>query len=397
MKNFKQSFRTSLFVGCAYLATNVAYAGNIEDPGALAVPEYILSGEMPSKSRTPNAKTVTHSRTSMSEDAVQENAASATELQPGPQRKSDPEIVSQTNIKIDEETPVPNAEPHKSNQNPSATLEEEIRDYERSRPQGVGQKLAEEPVKPCSDPTKICTLQVSVGELQMLQLSSLHMNRLITPFSDPEIITTDQDNFSFDVRGSSIYFQPIENSRSLLYLRERDTEDPVMQLAIAGQGVVPRQISLEFADKQYFRPHGSRIADDDSHLAMSAPSIMQQVRAEFTTIAQMGIPDGFNLVSHTETIPEFCVNHNGAQFSFSEGQKLSGADYDIYVGVVSNQTAADIRLDETWCASEAVMAVAFWEDVLLLPGHESEVYVAVRQQSQPTYNERKSLVKGARR
>ena len=378
MNNVKKSFRTVLLMGAACLAAPTALADSIEDPGALAVPEYILAGEMPP---------------AKAKEAPEEGEQSAVPPAPEEEGEAEAVAVSDTPAMANVEDPEQgDEEPAKLDTTASASLEDEIRDYELSR--GTGQKPDEDPAKPCSDATKICTLKVNVGELQMLQLSSLHMNRLITPFTDPEIITTDQEKFTHDVRGNSIYFQPVDDSRSLLYIRETGPEDPVMQLAIAGQGVVPRQIALEFSDGTHFPPNGSKNRRDNGEMDMAASSIMQQVRAEFTTVAQMGIPDGFTLVSRNAALPEFCVNHNGAQFTFAGGQKLSGADYDIFVGIVSNQTASDIRLDETWCSSESVMAVAFWEDVLLSPGHESEVYVAARQLSQPTYNERKSLIRG---
>ncbi|WP_336107893.1 TraK domain-containing protein, partial [Thalassospira sp. CH_XMU1420-2] len=224
--------------------------------------------------------------------------------------------------------------------------------------------------------------------------SNMHMNRLVTPFERPEIVTTDQAKFQHRITGNSIFFQPKGELRSVIYVREKGTEDPVIQLGIAGNNVVPRQIALEFGDGEYFRPHGGRKTSESSGMAMTASSVMQQVRAEFTKVAQMSVPDGFNIVQRAARLPEFCMNHNGVTFSFKGGQKLSGADYDIYVGLVDNQTPSNVQLDETWCATEDVIAVAFWEDVLLPPGHQSEVYVAARHQEQPTYNERRSLLRG---
>lgn len=383
MNNVNKSIRTALLLGVACMATQSAVAQSIEDDGALSVPSYIVDGAIPpTKSpAVPSAPQPMKVQEEASEVALEEDEQNAAETVVASQAAAE-EASAQSDEGVELDSVA------------SASLEEEIREYEHSR--GTGQRTGAESDKPCADPTKICRLQVNAGELEMLRLSSLHMNRLITPFSSPEIITTDLANFSHDVRGSSIYFQPNENTRSVLFIREKGLEDPVIQLGITGENVIPRQIALEFSEDTHFLPHGSGKSTDGTGMQMTAASIMQQVRSEFTTVAQMGIPDGFTLVSRTAALPEFCMNHNGARFSFAGGQKLSGADYDIYVGIVSNQTASEIHLDETWCSTESVMAVAFWEDVLLLPGHESEVYVAARQQSQSTYNERKSLIKGAR-
>ncbi|MFX4226365.1 MAG: hypothetical protein ACFHHU_00315 [Porticoccaceae bacterium] len=384
MNNAKKTLRTLLL---ASVACGISLPASAEG-GSMVVPEYIVTGGMPPS--VPEAPKVTKANASEAVEAnaqavdVEEKASNTAHIDDEKNTLVREEMGEAGNMLKDaaaSEQPVV-----------SASLEDEIRDHERSR--GVGARPKEEEPNPCSNPTQLCTITVNTGQLEMLKLSSLHMNRLVTPFSRPEIVTTDQDNFKHDITGNSIYFQPKDGSRSVLYLREKGTEDPVIQLAVTGSNVVPRQIALEFADGTYYRPNGQSRSQDDQEPSMTAPSVMQQVRAEFTKVAQMGVPDGFNLVHRSERLPEFCENHNGVTFSFKDGQKLSGADYDIYVGVVDNQTAYSVQLDETWCAAQSVMAVAFWEDVLLPAGHQSEVYVAARHQDQPTYSERKSLIKG---
>jgi conjugal transfer pilus assembly protein TraK len=246
-------------------------------------------------------------------------------------------------------------------------------------------ELASDPAKvgPCADATKICTITVSPGRLEMLQLSSQHANRVITPFKDPEYAPKlDDSKASISISGSSLYIQPAENERIVMYVREKGSEQPVLQLGVLGARVIPRHDYLP----------SSSINQGLTDLA--ALPVFQEIREQFTDLAQLNVPDGFTVSNKGEPIGHFCQNRAGVVFDYQSGQTLTGSGYDIFVVRANNNSQSPVQLDETWCASSRVLAVAFWPEILVEPGEASEVYIAARRPAKPGRAKRHSLIGG---
>jgi conjugal transfer pilus assembly protein TraK len=255
-------------------------------------------------------------------------------------------------------------------------------------------ELASDPAKvgPCADATKICTITVSPGRLEMLQLSSQHANRVITPFKDPEYAPKlDDSKASISISGSSLYIQPAENERIVMYVREKGTEQPVLQLGVLGARVIPRQIALEMEYGDDYLPSSSI---NQGLTDLAALPVFQEIREQFTDLAQLNVPDGFTVSNKGEPIGHFCQNRAGVVFDYQSGQTLTGSGYDIFVVRANNNSQSPVQLDETWCASSRVLAVAFWPEILVEPGEASEVYIAARRPAKPGRAKRHSLIGG---
>ena len=74
-------------------------------------------------------------------------------------------------------------------------------------------------------------LQVSPGQQQPVTLSRLHMNRIVTPFSAPQIRTIDQADIR--IEGSVIYLSSQQEEPFVVYITPHDSEAH----ALSGSGL----------------------------------------------------------------------------------------------------------------------------------------------------------------
>ena len=77
-------------------------------------------------------------------------------------------------------------------------------------------------------------LNVSPGQQQSVTLSRLHLNRIVTPFTAPQIRTIDRANIR--IEGSVIYLSSQQEEPFVVYITPHDSEAHALSLLVTSTG-----------------------------------------------------------------------------------------------------------------------------------------------------------------
>ena len=88
-------------------------------------------------------------------------------------------------------------------------------------------------------------LQMSPGQQQPVTLSRLHLNRIVTPFSAPQIRTIDQADIR--IEGSVIYLSSQQEEPFVVYITPHDSESHALSLLVTLLDVPPKEIQLNLS------------------------------------------------------------------------------------------------------------------------------------------------------
>ena len=90
------------------------------------------------------------------------------------------------------------------------------------------------------------TIVIAPGETKALIVSAGNVNRIVTPFAQPDIVTTSPDQF--EVRQNVVYAAPAMGEPVTLYLTEQGDEATAISLILMPRlNVASREFRLELA------------------------------------------------------------------------------------------------------------------------------------------------------
>ena len=240
------------------------------------------------------------------------------------------------------------------------------------------------------------TLRVSPGVNEIIPVAMGHLNRIITPFDQPQVRTVSAA--TTQIEGKVLYVAPADENPVTLYVTPGNNEELALSLTLAPRRIPPREIRLTL-DAEHYRKLGSlqrsveRSSAADGHSSQDHVAALKQT---FRALALMQTPRGFSL---REPQTGESIRCTQPQLNIATGQALEGRDWVVLVGTVRNTGLSALEIDERACAEEnqETVAVAAWPKVLLEPGEVSELYVMVRRTSETETTARPSLLKDAHR
>ena len=220
------------------------------------------------------------------------------------------------------------------------------------------------------------TIIIAPGETKAL-ISAGNVNRIVTPFAQPDIVTTSPDQF--EVRQNVVYAAPAMGEPVTLYLTEQGDETTAISLILMPRlNVASREFRLELAGTAgRQRLAGSIKQASDWERDQPFEATLSDLMAR---LAAGGVPQGYDLTAAAgnPTAP-LCTARSPFRVDFSRGQHLTGGQLETGVGVVTNSGGATAEFDETACATTAmVAAVALWPSPRLPAGAQAEIYVVRR-------------------
>jgi conjugal transfer pilus assembly protein TraK len=233
---------------------------------------------------------------------------------------------------------------------------------------------------------------ITQGVTEISPVAVGQVNRIVTPFENPELNTTSDAITRID--SSVIYIAPKNEAPVGLYITEKGDESTAISITLVPKRIPPREIRLRLSGQ--------------SNSAAALPSIKarrweesypyeETIRNVLHAAAMETIPQGYSIGKSEEADKGLCQNKNsqmrdGIIYDFTRGQTLNGANFNVVIGVVRNNSRTPVELKEAWCAnSDNVAAVAYWPNVVLEPNTQTEVYIvrrrvvsAVRKVSRPS-------------
>lgn len=221
------------------------------------------------------------------------------------------------------------------------------------------------------------TIVIAPGATRALIVSAGNVNRIVTPFAQPDIVTTSPDQF--EVRQNVVYAAPAAGEPITLYLTEQGDEATAISLILVPQlNVASREFRLELAGtggRQ--RLTGSVRQASDWERDQPFQATLNDLMAR---LAAGGVPQGYDLTAAAgnPTAPR-CAARSPFRVEFDRGQHLTGGQLEAWVGVVTNSAGGTAEFDETACAtSSEVAAVALWPSPRLPARGQAEIYVVRR-------------------
>lgn len=224
--------------------------------------------------------------------------------------------------------------------------------------------------------TKI-NLAVVSGVTELVPIARNYMNRIITPFDNPKIVTVNP--IEFKKEGSSIFVTTSSEKPVGIYIISNDKDETDgISLALVPKAIPPRTIKLKWAAVS--DSSAGAYSKRAKRWEESLPYV-STLGALLEDVARGKIPRGYSL---TKSKKGFVCDMGGVDFN--AGQRLVGSHFSVIVMRATNITDGNIEIDEQKCYQKGVAAVSSWPRTLLHSGESTEIYVAV---SNDIYDEKK--------
>lgn len=236
------------------------------------------------------------------------------------------------------------------------------------------------------------TLEVLPGTTELVRIARNYLNRLITPFEDPKLLTVNP----VEVRkeGSSIYLTTSSEKPVGVHILPNDPEDTrSISLTLIPARIPPKTIQLKWGEHKA----ASAIPISSARAKRwEQSSAYEEKLLELAEIVARGeVPEGYSLSEAPESLS--CALP-GVQFFV--GQRLTGSRFSVFVLRATNVGRSTIEiLSHAGCSFPGVALVAPWPQAYLEPNASTEIYVAVVNEAfepQPRGQLRPSLLERSR-
>lgn len=221
------------------------------------------------------------------------------------------------------------------------------------------------------------------GVNQIMPLAINHLNRIITPFNDPEITTV--STVTTQIRQNVIYVGTADETPVSLYITEKGEEGAALSFTIMPQRILPREITLKLTRQA--RSHTPTTGEKAKQWEQSQPYVAT-IRNLMRQLAVGEVPQGYTFTEEDVGAAIATCKQPGLHFDFSKDQQLVGHHLTVRIGVAKNITQKPVEFNEYSCANWGVAAVSAWPKNVLLPGESTEIYV-VQKQSKPQSHQTK--------
>lgn len=283
------------------------------------------------------------------------------------------------------------------------------------------------------------------GDNVFIPISREHPNRLLTPFSNPQIISTTlkggnggkKDNSKAAKSGESgesshisssagcgevcvrngvIYVTTDSTSAVTAFITETGHEEIAFSVTMVPQAIPPREVRFtlpdEVVEEMRSRRNKARVgAGAGAGAGRLGNHSMTMTRAQawevshpyvetlknaMRSVALGQVPDGYTLrnvrsagkggkagtnSSNSSNYLPRCT-HPGLSIDFTNGQVMEGFNLDIYAGVITNISDRPVEFRNQNCGSWRNAAVTSWPLTLLKPGQKTEIYIAVKREEE---------------
>jgi conjugal transfer pilus assembly protein TraK len=238
------------------------------------------------------------------------------------------------------------------------------------------------------------TIRVAPGTTAIVEVAIDHLNRIVTPFSSPQVRTVSPATTQVD--GSAVYVATASEDPVSLFITEAGDTATAISLTLAPRHIPPREVRLVLSGG-LVRTAAPPVPKPRVPLAASDQPYVEHIAAAFRELAQNRVPARYGLHPAGRGERVACRQPG---LSVTTAQVLDGGRLRILAARARNQGTLAIDLEERTCSAGSgtlVAAVAAWPRTRLAPGQETELYVAVRpREPDPESHDRPSLLGGRR-
>ena len=227
------------------------------------------------------------------------------------------------------------------------------------------------------------------GQNVFVPIAVNHPNRFLTPFKNPQVVSTTLTGGSkkgdcgeICIRGNVVYISTDKTFPVTAFITEKGREDIALSITMLPKQVPPREVKLTLPESvmsELRYGSGAGSAKEAQVWETSQPYV-DVIRSAFRDIAKGTVPQGYVLRKVKGSDPVPTCSHPGLAFDFVKGQILEGYNLNFYVGVVTNVADSPVEFREQRCGGWKVAAVTSWPLKVLKPRQKTEVYVAVKRE-----------------
>lgn len=232
------------------------------------------------------------------------------------------------------------------------------------------------------------TVLVKRGVNEMIPVAVNHVNRIVTPYAHPDVVTADLSSSdgsggcgAICVKQNVVYVAPKELYPVTLFITEKGSQARAISITLVPRRIPPREVFLSFDDKA---PNGELFAyngpvdDKKAEQWEESQPFVETVTDSFRQIALGSIPRGYSFHKVPAGVRLPACEQAGLSFSFANGQYITGHHLIIYVGTARNVSDHPVEFREPVCGQWDVAAVSAWPRSVLSPNESTEVYVALQ-------------------
>ena len=223
-------------------------------------------------------------------------------------------------------------------------------------------------------------IKVTPGVNQIITISTDQPNRIITPFQNPQILSSSLTGGASGqcgevcVKGNVVYVSTKKEYPLGLFITEKGQEQTAISLTLVPRRIPPREVNLVLNDSSAITVQGS----PESKVWETSQPFVNGIKKNLMGIALGNIPSGYNLQKIPSNYALPVCSQAGLNFDFSKGQLLAGTNLNYVIGKITNVGETPIEFTESSCGGYDVAAVAAYPYNLLQPKQSTEVYVVQR-------------------
>lgn len=223
-------------------------------------------------------------------------------------------------------------------------------------------------------------IKVTPGVNQIITISTDQPNRIITPFQNPQILSSSLTGGANGqcgevcVKGSVVYVSTKKEYPLGLFITEKGQDQTAISLTLVPRRIPPREVNLVLNDSSAITVQGS----PESKVWETSQPFVNGIKKNLMGIALGNIPSGYNLQKIPQNYALPVCSQAGLNFDFSKGQLLAGTNLNYVIGKITNVGETPIEFTESSCGGYDVAAVAAYPYNLLQPKQSTEVYVVQR-------------------
>lgn len=232
------------------------------------------------------------------------------------------------------------------------------------------------------------TIRVNPGDNVFIPISREHPNRIITPFRNPQVISSSLSGGTkkgecgeLCVRNGVVYVTTDARQAITTFVTERGNEKIAFSVTMIPQAIPPRQVTFTFPDKvmDELRGNTEEASLETARQWEEGQPYVETIKSAMRMIALGQVPDGYSMrkTIRRDKIPT--CKQSGLKFSFRPGQTIEGYNLNFYIGVIENVSDRPVEFLEVSCGSWKTAAVASWPLKLLRPGQKTEIYLAAKK------------------
>jgi|AntRauTorcE11898_2_1112593.scaffolds.fasta_scaffold07698_2 conjugal transfer pilus assembly protein TraK len=210
------------------------------------------------------------------------------------------------------------------------------------------------------------------GVNRIIQISRGHPNRLVAPFSNPEVRTTNTDA-EITTSGEIIYVATGSEQPVTLFISPKGNERMAASITLLPKAIPPQEIRFTLdAGKELIK-----YANPTAEQWETRTSYVDTITQAFRALALQNLPQGYTM--RTPSQEDYVSCYAGKHVSFEIGQVVEGHNMEIQVAVATNNGPQPIEIIGHQCAGGRVLAAAEWPRSILEPGQKTEIFIAVQR------------------